>query len=81
MLEEANSSGGEPTLVPEAPAPWNAGQLARAELETLAWGLMSNLNQMVNMMLKGPLPLCVGRRVKCSFSALLAPCLLSDKAA
>ena len=38
----------------EAPAPENADP-PPAELEAMARGLMSNLNQMVDMMLRGPL--------------------------
>ena len=59
VQEEADPSGGKPTIAPEASVPGHADPLAQEELEILAWGLMSNLNQMVDMMLLGPLALFV----------------------
>ena len=55
VQEEADPSRVETTIVPESPVPGHADLLAQEELETLALGLMSNLNQMVDMMLWGPL--------------------------
>ena len=55
VLEEASRYRGKPTLVSEAPAPGNADPPPPAELEAKAVGLMSNLSQMVDMMLRGPL--------------------------
>ena len=56
LQDEADPSQVEPTIAPDAPVPGNTDPLAQEELETLARGLMSNLNQMVDMMLRGPLP-------------------------
>lgn len=53
--EEANPPGGEPTLYSEAPTPGDPDPTHPEELTAMARGLMSNLNQMVDMMLRGPL--------------------------
>jgi len=56
MLQEAaDPSRGE--LPTAAPAPYLASpdSLAPPEMRVLARGLMSNLNEMVDMMLRGPL--------------------------
>ena len=81
MLEEANPSMGEPTLVSEAPAPGNADLPPPAELEAMARGLMSNLNQLVDMMLRGPLASICKEEGEAFWKCFTGPMLLSNKAA
>ena len=52
---ETDPSQGEPSIAPKAPDPAPADPQAPGELGTLARGLMSNLNKIVGMMLRGPL--------------------------
>ena len=55
VQEEVDPSWGKPPIATKAPDPVQADPLAPRELEVLARGLMSNLNEMVDMMLRGPL--------------------------
>ena len=56
MLQEvADPSRGELPTVAPAPDLASSNPLAPPELRDLARGLMSNLNEMVDMMLRGPL--------------------------
>ena len=55
VQEETDPSRGEPSIAPKAPDPAPADHQAPGEPGTLARGLMSHLNEMVDMMLQGPL--------------------------
>ena len=55
LHEEADPSWGEPLTASKAPDPAPPGPLAPQDMGELARGLMSSLNKMVDMMLRGPL--------------------------
>ena len=52
---ETDPSRGKSSTASKAPDPAPPDPLASGELGALALGLMSNLNEMVDMMLRGPL--------------------------